>query len=209
MWYEFFYVIMYHGSDNMTIKDMEEYAIDNNVPIMEHEGIEFLEKYIKDNNIKSILEIGTAIGYSSIRMALLGNDIAITTIERDTKRYEEAVKNVSAFNLNMRIKLVYGDALETDISEKFDLIFIDAAKAQSIKFFQKYEKNLNINGTIITDNINFHGLTFTDDKIDSRNVRQLIRKIKTYLEWLDNNKEYNSKYVNIGDGLMISKKNNK
>lgn len=209
MWYEFFYVIMYHGSDNMTIKDMEEYAIDNNVPIMEHEGIEFLEKYIKDNNIKSILEIGTAIGYSSIRMALLGNDIAITTIERDTKRYEEAVKNVSAFNLNKRIKLVYGDALETDISEKFDLIFIDAAKAQSIKFFQKYEKNLNINGTIITDNINFHGLTFTDDKIDSRNVRQLIRKIKTYLEWLDNNKEYNSKYVNIGDGLMISKKNNK
>ena len=83
------------------------------------------------------------------------------------------------------INAIYGDALEVEVIGKYDLIFIDAAKAQSIKFFQKYEKNLNDNGTIITDNINFHGLTFTDDKIDSRNVRQLIRKIKTYLEWLD------------------------
>jgi predicted O-methyltransferase YrrM len=191
------------------IEDIETYAKEHGVPIMEHEGIEFLTKYVRDHNVKNILEIGTAIGYSAIRMTMMDKDITVTTIERDKERYEEAIKNIKAFNLEDKINAIYGDALEVEVTGYYDLIFIDAAKAQSIKFFQKYEKNLNDNGTIITDNINFHGLTFSNDKIDSRNVRQLIRKIKTYLEWLDNNKEYDSKYVDIGDGLMISKRNNK
>lgn len=193
----------------MRIEDIETYAKEHGVPIMEHEGIEFLTKYVRDHNVKNILEIGTAIGYSAIRMTMMDKDITVTTIERDKERYEEAIKNIKAFNLEDKINAIYGDALEVEVTGYYDLIFIDAAKAQSIKFFQKYEKNLNDNGTIITDNINFHGLTFSNDKIDSRNVRQLIRKIKTYLEWLDNNKEYDSKYVDIGDGLMISKRNNK
>ena len=193
----------------MRIEDIENYAKVHGVPIMEHDGIEFLTKYVRENNVKNILEIGTAIGYSAIRMTMMDKDITVTTIERDKERYDEAIKNIEAFNLEDKINAIYGDALEVEVTGYYDLIFIDAAKAQSIKFFQKYEKNLNDNGTIITDNINFHGLTFTDDKIDSRNVRQLIRKIKTYLEWLDNNKEYDSKYVDIGDGLMISKRNNK
>ena len=192
----------------MRIEDIEKYAKIHGVPIMEHDGIEFLTKYVREYNVKKILEIGTAIGYSAIRMTMMDEDITVTTIERDKERYEEAIKNIKAFNLENKINAIYGDALEAEVIGHYDLIFIDAAKAQSIKFFQKYEKNLNDNGTIITDNINFHGLTFTDDKIDSRNVRQLIRKIKTYLEWLDSNKEYDSKYVDIGDGLMISKRNN-
>lgn len=193
----------------MRIEDIENYAKVHGVPIMEHDGIEFLTKYVRENNIKNILEIGTAIGYSAIRMTMMDNDITVTTVERDKERYEEAIKNIKVFNLEAKINAIYGDALELEVTGHYDLIFIDAAKAQSIKFFQKYEKNLNDNGTIITDNINFHGLTFSNDKIDSRNVRQLIRKIKTYLEWLDSNKEYDSKYVDIGDGLMISKRNNK
>lgn len=193
----------------MRIEDIENYAKVHGVPIMEHDGIEFLTKYVRENNVKDILEIGTAIGYSAIRMTMMDDNITVTTIERDKERYEEAIKNIKAFNLENKINAIYCDALEVEVTGHYDLIFIDAAKAQSIKFFQRYEKNLNDNGTIITDNINFHGLTFTDNKIDSRNVRQLIRKIKTYLEWLDSNKEYDSKYVDIGDGLMISKRNNK
>ncbi len=192
----------------MRIEEIETYAKIHGVPIMEHDGIKFLTKYVREHDVKSILEIGTAIGYSAIRMTMMDKDITVTTIERDKERYEEAIKNIKAFNLENKINAIYGDALEVEVIGKYDLIFIDAAKAQSIKFFQKYEKNLNDNGTIITDNINFHGLTFTDDKIDSRNVRQLIRKIKTYLDWLNSNKEYDSKYVDIGDGLMISKRNN-
>lgn len=190
----------------MTLEEMEKYAKEKNVPIMEKEGIEFLTKYIKDNNIKSILEIGAAIGYSAIKMASVSDDIKVTTIERDSFRYNEAVKNIEYNNLNDRINIILGDALEVNIEGSYDLIFIDAAKAQSIKFFEKYSPLLKDNGTIITDNINFHGLTFSDNPAPTRNLRQLTRKIKTYLEFLENNKEYDSKYINIGDGVIVSKK---
>lgn len=191
----------------MSIKEIEEYARINHVPIMEHDGIEFLTNYIKEHNIKNILEVGTAIGYSAIKMCLVSDDIKVTTIERDLDRYNEAVKNVEAFNLNERINLIYGDALEVDITGSYDLIFIDAAKSQSIKFFNKYTPLLNNKGVVITDNINFHGLTFGKEPITSRNLRQMIRKIHEYLDFLDNNKEYTSTYKDIGDGLMISIKN--
>ena len=192
----------------MCIEDIEKYAKENNVPIMEKEGIEYLTKYIIDNNIKTILEIGSAIGYSAIRMASISNDIKITTIERDESRYNLALNNIKQFNLDNQIDIILGDALLVDIKGSYDLIFIDAAKAQSIKFFEKYEVNLSEKGTIITDNINFHGLTFNNSTKESRNVRQLVRKINTYLEWLKDNKNYQSNYVDIGDGLMVSKKNN-
>ena len=190
----------------MSIKEMEEYAKINNVPIMEQDGIEFLTKYIKENNVKNILEIGTAIGYSAIRMCLVDDSITVTTIERDKVRYDEAIKNIKAFNMEDRINVIFGDALEVEVSGEYDLIFIDAAKSQSIKFFNKYEKLLKDDGTIITDNINFHGLTFSKEPAPSRNLRQMIRKIHDYLDFLKDNKEYTSKYENIGDGLMISKR---
>lgn len=190
----------------MTLKDLENYAKEYNIPIMESEGIQFLTSYIIEHNVKNILEVGTAIGYSAIRMCLVDEDITVTTIERDEVRYKEAVKNIHEYGLDNRINLIFGDALEVEIKGQYDLIFIDAAKSQSIKFFTRYEKLLNDNGTIITDNINFHGYTFTKEKIESRNLRQMIRKIHEYLEWLDNNKNYITEYKDIGDGLTITKK---
>ena len=191
----------------MNLTEMENYAKENNVPIMEKEGIEFLENFIKENNSKSILEIGSAIGYSAIKMALIRDDIHITTIERDKERYDEAVKNIKYHNLEDRINIIFGDALEVEVEGSYDLIFIDAAKSQSIKFFTKYEKVLIDDGFIITDNINFHGLTFSENPAPTRNLRQMIRKIKDYLKWLENNKEYSTKYLNVGDGIVISKRN--
>lgn len=191
----------------MNLTEMENYAKENNVPIMEKEGIEFLENFIKENNSKSILEIGSAIGYSAIKMALIRDDIHITTIERDKERYDEAVKNIKYHNLEDRINIIFGDALEVEVEGSYDLIFIDAAKSQSIKFFTKYEKVLIDDGFIITDNINFHGLTFSEKPAPTRNLRQMIRKIKNYLKWLENNKEYSTKYLNVGDGIVISKRN--
>ena len=118
--------------------EIEEYAKKYNIPIMQKEGIEFLTKFIKENKVKKILEIGTAIGYSAIKMALVDDEINVVTIERDSERFNEAVKNVSKFNLNDRIKLINDDAFNVELKDKFDLIFIDAAKAQSIKFFNKF-----------------------------------------------------------------------
>lgn len=157
------------------ISSMREYADQNNVPIILNDSLEYLIEYIKKNDIKNVLEIGTAIGYSAIMMALSKNDLTITTIERDEKRYLEAIKNIKKASLEDRITLIYSDAEEVNIDETFDLIFIDASKSQNIKFFEKFSKNLSSKGTIITDNINFHGLTGKkESEIESRNLRGLV-----------------------------------
>lgn len=158
------------------IEDLKEYAKNNGVPIMQDGGIEFIVDYIKNNNVKSILEIGTAIGYSAIKFASINQDIQVTSIERDDTMYKEAVENVRHFNLDNQIKLIHDDALYTDIGGKYDLIFIDAAKSQYIKFFEKYKQNLDKNGVIITDNLSFHGLVEDETKIKSRNTKQLVKK---------------------------------
>lgn len=172
---------------------------------MMDDGIEFLEKYIYDHEIKRILEIGTAVGYSSIRMALVSSDIRVVTIERDEERYFQALDNIRDFGLADRIEVIFGDALSTTFDGVFDLIFIDGAKAQSIKFFERYEGNLADGGVIITDNLNFHGLTSVSD-IKSKNLRALVRKINNYKEYLKNNEKYTTKFYEIGDGLSISEK---
>lgn len=187
------------------IKLMEDYAKQYNIPIMLPDGIEFLLEYIKKNNIKNILEIGTAIGYSAIRMCLIRDDIKVTTIERDENRYKEAVKNIKNFKLEDRINLIYKDAFDVYLDDKYDLIFIDAAKSQYIKFFEKFKLNLNKNGVIVSDNLNFHGLTHTDKEIKSRNVRGIVRKLNNYIDFLNNNNEFTTEFYDIGDGISISK----
>ena len=185
--------------------DIEKYAKDNNVPIMLPDGIEFLLNYIKENNVKTILEIGTAIGYSAIRMALISSDIKVTTIERDIDRYNEAIKNISDFSLEIQINVIYADAFDVDLSEKFDLIFIDAAKSQYIKFFEKFKYNLNETGTIISDNLEFHGLVENKENVSlSRNVRGLVRKINEYVTFLKDNREFKTDFYSIGDGIGVS-----
>ena len=88
------------------LEEIEKFAKENNVPIMQKDGIEFLTNYIKENKIKNILEIGSAIGYSAIKMALVDNDIKVTTIERDKERYTIAIDNINKFNLNDRINII-------------------------------------------------------------------------------------------------------
>lgn len=192
------------------ILEMEHYASTNNVPIIELDAIKFIMKYIKLNQVKSILEIGTAIGYSAILMANANSFCEITTIERDEKRYKEAVKNVNKSGLDKRIELVYNDAMEVNLTNcKFDLIFIDAAKGQYIKYFEKFCNYLNPGGVIITDNLKFHGLVKNKDLIKSKNVRGIVNKIEKYIEFLKENDEYITKFYDIGDGLSVSfKKNN-
>ena len=188
------------------IRRLEEYAKENNVPIMMKDGIEFLTQYIKENNVKRVLEIGSAIGYSAIRMALVDKDIKVTTIERDTSRYNEAVKNIKEFNLENQIEIINADALEYEDKKQYDLIFIDAAKAQYIKFFEKYKINLKQDGTIISDNLDFHGLVKNPELTSNRNTKQLVRKINTYIEFLKENKEFKTEFISLGDGIGISKR---
>jgi len=193
---------------HLRLEELEKYAQENNVPIMQKDGIEFLTNYIKENNIKNILEIGSAIGYSAIKMALVDNDIKVTTIEIDIDRYNLAIKNIKDFNLNDRINIINADALEVELNDKYDLIFIDAAKSQYIKFFEKFEKNLKTNGVIVSDNLSFHGLVEDETKTNNRNTKQLVRKIRKYIEYLKENPNYKTTFYELGDGVAISIKLN-
>lgn len=191
---------------NGKISELEEYAKINNIPIIQSDGINFIINEIKKRNIKNILEIGSAIGYSAIRMALAKDDINVVTIERDTIRYNEAINNINNFNLNTRIKVINIDAFDYIDSNKYDLIFIDAAKGQYIKFFEKFKYNLNDNGIIVTDNLEFHGMVNNTDKIKNRNTKQLVKKIEKYILFLKDNKDFNTTFYSVGDGISISKK---
>lgn len=188
------------------MEKLEQYAKENKIPIMQKDGILYLCDYIKENNIKNILEIGSAIGYSSIMMASINKDIKVTTIEKDKERYEVAVNNIKDYNLNNQINIYYGDASDFMFDHKFDLIFIDAAKGKNTFFFEKFKENLNTDGTIITDNLSFHGLVEDEALVKTKNQRGIVNKIKSYIDFLDNNKEFTTKYVEVGDKIAISKR---
>ena len=188
------------------ILNVEENARLRNIPVMLDGGMEFILEYIKNNNIKSILEIGSAVGYSAIRFASVDEDIKVTTIERNVDLYKEALDNIREFGLGDRINIICGDALETVIEGKYDLIFIDAAKSQYIKFFEKYKVNLAPGGSIITDNLSFHGLVENPSLTKNRNTRQLVGKISKYIEFLKDNNEFKTEFYQVGDGVSVSKK---
>ncbi len=195
------------GEVNEMIKELKRYAQKENIPIMLDEGINYLTSFIVKHDINTVLEIGTAIGYSAIMMALVNPKLKIITIERDETRYLEAVKNIKKFNLEERVAPMFNDALDLRLDDKFDLIFIDAAKGQNIKIFENFSKNINDDGYIITDNMNFHGyLDIPEEEIANKNLRSLVTKIKAYHEFLNNHEEFETEFLDVGDGLSISTK---
>ena len=115
-------------------------------------------------------------------------------------------RNIKNFKLEDKILIYNCDAFDYIDDNKYDLIFIDAAKAQYIKFFEKFKNNLNDNGVIITDNLKFHGLVEHPENTHNRNTKQLVGKIRKYIDYLKNNKEFNTIFFDIGDGISISKR---
>ncbi len=191
------------------IKEMEVYAEENDIPIMQSGGLEYIKRKIQILNAKNILELGTAIGYSAIQFASVSDDIKITTIERNEERYNEAVRNVKDINYEDRINIVFGDALDISLTDKYDLIIIDAAKGKNIDFFNKYKSNLNDNGIIIFDNMNFHGLVGKSSEIKYKNLRSLVRKIEEFREFIMVQEDYYTEFIEVGDGLAVCERKKK
>ena len=189
------------------IKEIEEYGIKNNVPIMSEDTIETIKNIITVNEFHTILEVGTAIGYSTICFASTPGVTNITSIERDPIRSAIAVNNVKESGLK-NITLRHTDALEIELNDKYDLIIIDAAKSQNMKFFNKFKENLNEDGIIIIDNLSFHGYVNQEERIKSRNLRQMVNKIRKFLDFLNNNEEFTVKYIEVGDTLGVCKRKN-
>jgi predicted O-methyltransferase YrrM len=184
-------------------------AIDNKIPIIEDSTKNFLESFIKDNGIVNILEIGSAIGYSAIIMALVDPNIKVITIEKNELLFNEANYNIKNMNLSKQIDIYLSDAksFETKkLNMKFDMIFVDGPKAQYQRYVLKFEDYLKPGGYFIFDNVDFHGMVETPYLTSNRNTRQLIRKIKDFRTWILNNNKYQSTYISKGDGIIVSQK---
>ena len=192
----------------MSLQDeMKEYAMDHAVPVMMDEGQEFLISKIKEHKCKSFLEIGTAIAKTSIMVASLDKDMRVVTIERNPDMIEQAQINIDKADCSDRIHLIEGDALEVENPQgPFDCIFIDAAKAQYIRFFEKYCPLLSDNGIIITDNMEFHGLVKHPENTKNRNTRQLVLKIQKYHDYLEQLADYQTEFYSIGDGIALTRR---
>ena len=187
--------------------EIEKKALERNIPVMQKEGIEFLIQTFQNHHCHSCLEIGSAIGYSAMMMASNIDDFDVETIELDKERYLEARKNIDENALSDQIPIYLADALSFDcqqlLHQQFDCLFIDAAKAQYQKFFEKYMPLVKDNGICIVDNLDFHGMIFDIDHIKNRNTKQLVKKIKRFKDWIFNHDEYNVEYHQVGDGICI------
>lgn len=191
------------------LEEMEEYAKVHDVPIMEPAGIETMLQLLRIQKPKTILEVGTAIGYSAIRMAMALHETKVVTLERDEERYRVAEGFVENAGMQGRIVQLKGDALaledEVGIHAPFDAIFIDAAKGQYRRFFEIYSPFLSPGGVIITDNILFKGLVYGPE-VESKRLRSLVKKIDQFNRWLSSHPEYDTVILPIGDGVAVSKK---
>ncbi|MBI5975859.1 O-methyltransferase [Staphylococcus canis] len=191
------------------IDELRTYAEQHSVPIIDALSLSLIQQIIRIHQPKNILEIGSAIGFSSMQFASVNPNIKITTIERDPDMIEQAKKNIEAYGFQNQIRLIENDALQAfeDVNDTiYDMIFIDAAKAQSQRFFEMYDPLLRKGGLIITDNILYHGFVSDIDVVRSRNVKQMVKKIQRFNTWLSQNQDYNTNFINMDDGLAISMK---
>ena len=193
------------------VTEIEEYAEQHDVPIMEKSSIEVLLLLLSMQQPKKIVEIGTAIGYSAIRMALKLPNTEIYTIELDEERYHQANLNIKEMGLEKQVHTFHGDALslsdQLNDSGPFDALFIDATKAKYTKFFGLYEPMLSENGIIYTDNVLFKGTVARDRaELKTRRQRTLVRKLNEYNHWLFTLDNYETTMIPVGDGIAVTKR---
>ncbi len=186
------------------VYEVMEQAKSLRTPIISQEGLSLLIQVIKISKAKKVLEIGSAIGYSAMMIALL-TDAFVLTIERDESTYLLAKSNIEKAELTKKVNLVLADALDYELAENdFDVIFIDAAKAQYQKFLEKYKNNLKTGGIVICDNLLFHGLVENEKEIESKRILQLVKKISSFNTYLVHHQEFDTYIYEIGDGISIS-----
>ena len=190
------------------LEQIKQDAILNNVPIIQDDGLKMLISFINEIKAEKILEIGTAVGYSALCFSTIPSVKRIDTFERNDAMYKKALENIKKCQKEDTVNSWFGDALEIDLkmlSSDYDLLFIDAAKAQSQKFFERFLPFVKPNGLIIVDNMLFHGIKKTDPGI-SRNVRQLVTKIERFTNWIRNNEMFDVTFYDGGDGLAVIKR---
>ena len=192
--------------DREKLKIIKEKALEDSIPIIMDDTLEVVAKILKEKEPKMILEIGTAVGYSAICFSeYLNKDGVIDTIERDQDRVNEAIKNVKLMGLEDKINVISGDAVEIlpTLNDKYDIVFIDAAKGKYPFFLQQALRLINDNGIIIADNVLYKGYVMSD--YNKHKQRTAVRNLREYIHEITNNPNIETEILEVGDGLAISK----
>ena len=192
------------------LAEIEDFARENKVPIVQKETAKFLEFMVNMKKPLRILELGTAIGFSSILMyEASGTTPSIVTIERDEKMIELAKINIEKFNLKDNIKIEEGDCLEIleRLEEPFDLIFMDAGKGHYNHFLPHCLRLLKEDGIIIADNVLFRGMVATQELVKRRKIT-IVKRMRTYLDMVSNDEKLITSVIPMGDGIAVTKRRN-
>ena len=189
------------------LEKIKEKALDEHIPIIMDDTLAVIDKVLKEIKPKKILEIGTAVGYSAMCFSeCLQEGGRIDTIERDEERIAQAKENIVKVGVQEKINIIEGDAVEIlpNLNEKYDMIFIDAAKGKYPFFLQESLRMLNENGIIFADNILYKGYVMSD--YNKHKQRTAVRNLREYIAEVTNNPELETEILEVGDGLAITKK---
>lgn len=195
------------SSERENFKELVDYAESNRVPIVSQDVARFIELLLKIIKPKNILEIGSAIGYSSLIM-YKASDANILTIEKDEETFKVLKENLKKYDTDNKIKAINDDAINTlksmDKEEKFDFCFIDANKSQ-------YEEYLNLvydltsdNALILIDNILFRGYVAKDE--ENKRYRTIIKNLKKFIEDVKSDRRFTASLLTVHDGLLLLRK---
>lgn len=193
---------------NGTLKELEDYAKEYKVPIIQKESGKFLELMVSIKKPKNILELGTAIGYSSILMATtLENNVHIDTIERDEDMIRLARENIKKYKMEGNINIIEGDCLDIlkTLQGKYDIIFMDAGKGHYNHFLPYCMDLLSDEGIIIADNVLFRGMVASRELLKRRKIT-IVKRMKTYLQMVSQNEELITSVIPMGDGIAVTKR---
>ncbi len=186
---------------------IKQKALEEHIPIIMDDTLEVIAKILMEKKPEKILEIGTAVGYSAICFSeYLKENGRIDTIERDPQREAEARENIKKVGVEDKIKLYEGDAVEIlpTLNEKYDVVFIDAAKGKYPFFLEQALRMLKDDGIILADNILYKGYVMSD--YNKHKQRTAVTHLRQYIKETTENPELETQILEVGDGLAISKK---
>ena len=192
--------------DKNELSKIKEKALEAHIPIIMDDTLEVMEKYLKEEKPQRILEIGTAVGYSAICFTeFLADNGVIDTIERDEQRVKEARENIKKTQVADKINIYEGDAVEIlpTLNEKYDAVFIDAAKGKYPFFLKEALRMIKPNGIIFADNILYKGYVMSD--YNKHKQRTAVRNLREYIKEVSENPNLETEILEVGDGLAISK----
>ncbi len=184
---------------------VKQNALENHIPIIMDDTLEVIAGILKKIKPQNILEIGAAVGYSAMCFSeYLQENGKIDTIERDEERIQQAKENFVKVGVQDKINLYEGDAIEIlpTLNEKYDVVFIDAAKGKYPFFLEQALRMLNKNGVIIADNVLYKGYVMSD--YNKHKQRTAVRNLREYIARVNEDANLDTEILEVGDGLAIS-----